>query len=306
MSDIDTSGIDATKPADNSNALTADIRQNWTAIKNALDTAATELDQKLLSSLVSSFMLTLLDDTSASQARTTLGLGSLSTQSTINDGDWSGADLSLLNGGTGQSTAQAAIDALTQVSAATNEHVLTKDTGTGNATWKAASTAADSIGQDEIDTTSLNPIVQLQSTFDGTAASGTTTIPNDNTIPQNTEGDEYITVSITPTSATNKLIISAKLHLTHSGTSSEVFAALFQDSTANALASTWAPKDASAGAPCVVDLTYIMTAGTASATTFKIRAGAAVAGTTYFNSFSGTAKFNGTLASYISVIEVMQ
>ena len=48
-------------------------------------------------------------------------------------------DLSISQGGTGQSTAQAAIDALSQVSGATNEHVLTKDTGTGSATWKAAS-----------------------------------------------------------------------------------------------------------------------------------------------------------------------
>jgi len=47
-------------------------------------------------------------------------------------------DLSIAQGGTGQSTAQAAIDALSAVSGATNEHVLTKDTGTGNAKWKVA------------------------------------------------------------------------------------------------------------------------------------------------------------------------
>ncbi|MEE9598021.1 MAG: hypothetical protein V3V96_14705 [Acidiferrobacterales bacterium] len=41
-------------------------------------------------------------------------------------------------GGTGQTTQQAAIDALTAVSGATNEHVLTKDTASGNAVWKAA------------------------------------------------------------------------------------------------------------------------------------------------------------------------
>ena len=50
-------------------------------------------------------------------------------------------DLTITDGGTGQSTAQAAIDALTQVSGATNEHVLTKDTGTGNATWKVTTAA---------------------------------------------------------------------------------------------------------------------------------------------------------------------
>ena len=45
--------------------------------------------------------------------------------------------LAIANGGTGSSTAQTAINALTQVSTATSEHVLTKDTTTGNATWKA-------------------------------------------------------------------------------------------------------------------------------------------------------------------------
>ena len=44
--------------------------------------------------------------------------------------------LALGSGGTGQTTAQAAIDALTAVSSATNEYVLTKDTSTGHATWK--------------------------------------------------------------------------------------------------------------------------------------------------------------------------
>ncbi len=47
-------------------------------------------------------------------------------------------DLAIADGGTGQGTAQLAINALTAVSGATNEHVLTKDTGTGNAVFKAA------------------------------------------------------------------------------------------------------------------------------------------------------------------------
>lgn len=52
-------------------------------------------------------------------------------------------DLSIANGGTGQSNAQDAINELTQVSSATNEHVLTKDTSTGNATWKAGGGGTD-------------------------------------------------------------------------------------------------------------------------------------------------------------------
>lgn len=46
-------------------------------------------------------------------------------------------DLAVADGGTGQSTAQAAINALTAVAGGGNEHILTKDTGTSNAVWKA-------------------------------------------------------------------------------------------------------------------------------------------------------------------------
>lgn len=44
--------------------------------------------------------------------------------------------LPIVNGGTGSATAQTAINALSQVSGALNEYVLTKDTSTGNALWK--------------------------------------------------------------------------------------------------------------------------------------------------------------------------
>lgn len=52
--------------------------------------------------------------------------------------------LPIAGGGTGQATRQAAIDGLTDVSGATDEHVLTKDTTTGNAIFKAAAVPAGS------------------------------------------------------------------------------------------------------------------------------------------------------------------
>lgn len=67
------------------------------------------------------------------------GTSSIVTLGTIATGTWNGTTIAIANGGTGQTTAQAAIDALTAVAGATNEYVLTKDTATGNAIFKVAS-----------------------------------------------------------------------------------------------------------------------------------------------------------------------
>lgn len=75
-------------------------------------------------------------------ADTYAGQTSITIVGTIATGVWQGTDIAIADGGTGQSTAQAAINALTAVAGATNEHVLTKDTATGNAVFKASSGGA--------------------------------------------------------------------------------------------------------------------------------------------------------------------
>lgn len=53
-----------------------------------------------------------IESKNAANSRTALGLGALAVLSTVNNGEWSGTDLSVANGGTGASTASAARDNL--------------------------------------------------------------------------------------------------------------------------------------------------------------------------------------------------
>jgi len=80
-----------------------------------------------------------------------------------------GGTLGVSKGGTGQTTAQGAIDALTQVSGATNENVLTKDTATGNALWKAPSSTLNIAGL-TAETGALQPAVDYLPMYDNSAA----------------------------------------------------------------------------------------------------------------------------------------
>ena len=118
-------------------------------------------------------------------------------------------------------------------------------------------------------------MVSVSSTADTT---GTTVLPVDNTIPQNTEGIEVMTLAITPKSATNILVIEA-FGLLGSSVANNLGMALFQDSTANALVATNHFQSQSAG-DVNLSIMHTMVAGTTSATTFKIRVGGNSAGTT--------------------------
>jgi len=144
---------------------------------------------------------------------------------------------------------------------------------------------------------------QVINTQTGVVATGSTLIPYDDTIPQNTEGDEYMTLAITPKSATNKLIIDVEVNVSDSF-SVTLMAALFQDTTSNALASE---VNISSITTTMVKVSFrhYMTAGTTSATTFKVRVGSdSASGQTTFNGASGARKFGGVLPSSITITEI--
>lgn len=135
------------------------------------------------------------------------------------------------------------------------------------------------------------------------ANTGTTTIPIDNTIPQNTEGNEFMTLAITPKSASNILVIRCEAVVSHSAANAWHIGALFQDSTAGALAAS-AQREATATAATTLIVSHVMVAGTTSATTFKFRAGSNAAGTFSFNAGASTTPLLGTTSkSSITITE---
>ena len=152
------------------------------------------------------------------------------------------------------------------------------------------------------DFSNLNKVVQAVHTQTGAVATGATTIPNDDSIPQNTEGNEWMTKAITPISATNKLLIEAILHMSHGSSATSLIAALFQDSAANALAASEIYQD-TAGTVRQLTLRHEMPAGTVIATTFKIRGGANGAGTVTLNGASGARLLGGVLLSSLRITE---
>ena len=109
------------------NSMSADLDLNSNDVKNVktIDADKFILDGTLMtpsgvdpvySGTISTFGASLIDDTDAATARNTLGLGTLATQDIsyvntnveIGDANWTGADLEIVNGGTGASSASAA------------------------------------------------------------------------------------------------------------------------------------------------------------------------------------------------------
>lgn len=144
---------------------------------------------------------------------------------------------------------------------------------------------------------------QLASMVTGTVATGITTLPYDNTIPQNTEGTEFMTLAITPSNASSTLEISVVFNFAISS-ADDISAALFRDATANAVAAAaiFAPTP---NQPGQIIFTTVLPAAATVSTTFALRAGPNSAGTLTFNGSTGAGIFGGVMASSITIREIL-
>ena len=103
------------------------------------------------------------------------------------------------------------------------------------------------------------------------------------------------------------VIIDVIVYIAADSSGIRLAGALFQDSTANALAAgTTLGSSATAGLdkPLPIVFKHYMSAGTTSATTFKVRVGPTSSTATTVNGTNGNREFGGVFSSSITVTEI--
>lgn len=146
-------------------------------------------------------------------------------------------------------------------------------------------------------------VVQTANTQTGAFAAGTpTAMPSDDTIPQNTEGDQFMSLAITPKFAGNILKIDTVYNWANADISTKHTCALFKDSVANALAAVVGFTPSATNPMTPLKFTHWMLAGGTAEITFKIRGGASSGGYG-FNGSSSARLYGGVMASSITITE---
>lgn len=135
-----------------------------------------------------------------------------------------------------------------------------------------------------------------------TNASLTTTIPNDDTIPQNTEGTQILSVSLTPKSTTSRVRLRFSGQVA-AASAVTVAAAMFSSASANALRATMVTTGGTDQAG-ILAMEYEYVPGTTSALTYSVRVGPFSAITVRMNGSSGGRNLGGAHGAVLVVEEI--
>lgn len=174
--------------------------------------------------------------------------------------------------------------------APTSGQVLTATSGTA-ATWQTPSGGGGKVAQVVVATTN-------------TPATTTTIIPGDNTIPQNTEGAEFITASITPTNASSTLMIEFDAWGSASTSVGHVLA-FFVDSDADAIFAR-IQSIINANNAFFIGGRLFITAGSTSARTYKVRFGPSNAATvTMLRTNAAASFFDSADTASFTITEIL-
>ena len=145
----------------------------------------------------------------------------------------------------------------------------------------------------------------VNNTYQASAASAA--LPVDNTIPQITEGTQFMSFAMTPVSATSTLLIDAQIQLSQT-TSDVICAALFEVGTTNCLvANTHIGDGTSPREQEQIRLVHNVASASTTARTYTVRAGQGSGnGLTFCNGSDDATrngKYGGRVASTITITE---
>lgn len=145
-------------------------------------------------------------------------------------------------------------------------------------------------------------VVQRQYLSDGAYATGVSSIPNDDSIPQIGEGTQFLSLAITPSSSFNVIAAETRGLFTTNAAGEYVTAALFNGAT-DALAASVSSQNGAD--PQMQTLYNQRIGGTTSPVTYTVRAGTASGGNaTYFNGWSAGRQRGGVMNSYLRLDEI--
>jgi len=125
-------------------------------------------------------------------------------------------------------------------------------------------------------------------------------IPNNDSIPHNTQGVQVLTGSITPRKTTNLIVVSVIIPVASNG-ANHLTVALFKDADVNAIAATNVTLS-SADYMLQETLEHKLVAGTTGAINFAVRVGPN-GGTLYVNGTSVGRRYGGALSAYLKITE---
>lgn len=214
---------------------------------------------------------------------TQVGLGNVTNDAQVKRSEYTAKGKILVGTGAGTFTA---------LTVGSNEQTLVADT------TQASGVKWASVG---------GKLLQEVTSESGSLVTNATTIPADNTIPQITEGSEYMTLAITPQKPTSTLIVEAHLNFGMTVANHWAIAALFNTDLAvnNALTANAMWNSMGIAQYTMLHLHKTFPAhGLSVATTFRVRAGTDDGSALNFNGQGGVGLFNGTNHSTLSIREV--
>lgn len=148
-------------------------------------------------------------------------------------------------------------------------------------------------------------VIQVQNFTTGVYATGTALITEDNTIPQITEGTQFLSLAFTPKKANSKLRIDVSMAVSTGTATLRAIAALFKNTGPNAIA-TMNSAFGTSGYDSHISFTAFIDAIDTTLQTFTVRFGTNTAVAYYFNGSGGVGLHGGALSSSITITEIAQ